>query len=718
MPRKAGSQESNSESRKITGSEKNGKISRTSLLNEQDIIFALDIGTRTVVGVVGIEEPQGFKVLAVDVAEHTSRAMVDGQIHDVEQVAQVAGIVKQRLEDELGISLTKVAIAAAGRVLRTCEVVVERELDPPAEIDRSLVSSLEMEAIQQAQQKLEEEAAAEEKNQYHCVGYSIIGYFLNGFAISTLQGHKGRKIGARVLATFLPHIVVDSLYAVMGRIGLEVISLTLEPIAAINVTIPKDLRMLNLTLVDIGAGTSDIAITREGSVVAYGMVPLAGDEITEKIAQHFLVDFNTAEKVKMALTSKKQAASFVDILGKKHTVKVNDIQELIAPAVDQLAQTLSQRIMEYNGKAPNAVFLIGGGSQIPELPSRIAAYLNLPEERVAVRRRDVIQNVKFLDKKISGPEGITPFGIAITALMQRGQDFLTVKVNDRKVRIFNSRKLTVADALVHAGFSAEHLIGRSGKSIHYEFNGEKRIVRGECGKTAEIYVNGVSASIETILRQEDVIRVTPAEKGRDAVVRIRDVAETEDPIEITLNGDPQVIGTRVFINAVPCNADSRVQQGDSITMTHIATVEDLAQANEIDLTYYEIRVGGEPVDLHYRFQQGDIVECNVRRVEEEYLEQTAATAMVEMLEPTVELEDKHQASERHAAFTGSVRVIVNGREVLMKSDKEQYIFVDVFNFIDFDISKPQGSIILRLNGKQAAFTDIVTEGDCIEVYWE
>ena len=76
---------------------------------------------------------------------------------------------------------------------------------------------------------------------------------------------------------------MESLYSAMNQAGMEVAGLTLEPIAAINVAIPEKLRLLNLVMVDIGAGTSDIAVCRDGKVVGYTMATLAGDEITESI---------------------------------------------------------------------------------------------------------------------------------------------------------------------------------------------------------------------------------------------------------------------------------------------------------------------------------------------------------------------------------------------------------------------------------------------------
>ena len=109
----------------------------------------------------------------------------------------------------------------------------------------------------------------------------MIRYYLNGYEIGNLEGHKAHTIGADVLATFLPEEVVDGLYAAVDQADLEVSNLTLEPIAAINVAIPERFRLLNIALVDVGAGTSDISVVKEGSVIAFGMMPLAGDEITE-----------------------------------------------------------------------------------------------------------------------------------------------------------------------------------------------------------------------------------------------------------------------------------------------------------------------------------------------------------------------------------------------------------------------------------------------------
>ena len=113
-------------------------------------------------------------------------------------------------------------------------------------------------------------------SQYFCVGYSIVDYQLENQVIGNLVGQIGAEIAVEVVATFLPRVVVDSLFSSLKRADLSVQSLTLEPIAAISIAIPPNMRLLNLALVDIGAGTSDIALVRDGNIYGYAMVPLGG----------------------------------------------------------------------------------------------------------------------------------------------------------------------------------------------------------------------------------------------------------------------------------------------------------------------------------------------------------------------------------------------------------------------------------------------------------
>ena len=127
-------------------------------------------------------------------------------------------------------------------------------------------------------------------------------------------------------------------------------SLTLEPIAAINMAIPEKFRLLNIALVDVGAGTSDISIVKDGSIIAFGMIPLAGDEVTEAIAKKYLTDFETAEYIKRACERKK-SVSFKDIFGSKIQVTKEDIAQISEDAVKNITKNIADRILELDRKS-------------------------------------------------------------------------------------------------------------------------------------------------------------------------------------------------------------------------------------------------------------------------------------------------------------------------------------------------------------------------------
>ncbi|MDI3477069.1 MAG: hypothetical protein PWQ59_594, partial [Thermoanaerobacterium sp.] len=229
-----------------------------------NLIFSLDIGTRVVVGIVGVAENDKLKILAVEQMEHSDRVMFDGQIHDIEKVSSVACKIKEKLEKKLGVSLKNVSLAAAGRSLKTKIVRVEKSIDENYIIKDSDIDNLVLSALNTAKEEISHEGYTVK---YHMVGYSITSFYLDGLPITNLKDHTGREISVEIIATFLPYDVVESLYSVAKKADLNVTYLTLEPIAAIGVAIMPQIRMLNIALIDIGAGTSDIAISKEGNII-------------------------------------------------------------------------------------------------------------------------------------------------------------------------------------------------------------------------------------------------------------------------------------------------------------------------------------------------------------------------------------------------------------------------------------------------------------------
>ena len=204
----------------------------------EPLVFGLDIGTRSIVGTVGYQEGKQFNIVAQCVKYHDTRAMLDGQIHDIVKVGEEITYVKEELEKQLpGRKLKEVCVAAAGRVLKTSVGNSYYEFSENTVVNQEYIHSLEMLGVEKAHEQMMEENDTDVK--FFCVGYTVIKYYLNGFEIGNLEGHKAHNIGADVLATFLPEEVVDGLYAAVSMAGLEIANMTLEPIAAIHVAIPS-----------------------------------------------------------------------------------------------------------------------------------------------------------------------------------------------------------------------------------------------------------------------------------------------------------------------------------------------------------------------------------------------------------------------------------------------------------------------------------------------
>ncbi len=481
---------------------------------DKDLIFALDIGTRSVVGVVGRPVGDRLKVIDVEMAEHGKRAMMDGQIDDIKQVGALARTVTERLESRLGVHLERVCVAAAGRALRTQKGSFILELPEDQSIDAEQISRLEAGAVSAAEEALRHDGS--DRRQMFLVGYTVAQYRLDNYPMANLQYHTGRKAEADVVATFLPGEVVESLYAAMRTAGLQVASMTLEPIAAMNAAIPAELRLLNLAMVDIGAGTTDIALCRDGSVVGYTMATVAGDEITEAIMRSYLVDFKTAEEIKRAIGESEELIRCRNILGQEERVAVNEVVQVIQEPMDKLADAIAKQILNVNGNAPSAVFLAGGGSKLAGLREKVAIQMEMDEKRVAIAGNNFTLSVFSDNLELEKPEYATPLGIAISAGLGLLNDSYVVILNGQTAKLFRNGVLTLRDILLMNGYSYADMVGKTGKSLNVTLDGKRLVYRGEPAVPAVLRINGEEATLSSVVHAGDEIHFIPAGHGEDA----------------------------------------------------------------------------------------------------------------------------------------------------------------------------------------------------------
>ena len=714
-------------------------------------VFALDIGTRSIIGMVGVVEEGKVKILAIEKEEHAERAMIDGQIENIEKVSQLAGRVKSRLEERLEIRLTRVCVAAAGRALRTRRADFEMNLSGAQVIDDEVISRLEAGAISRAEEAFDaENEAAGDSRRFYLVGYTVCQYYLDQYTMSSLRDHRGRQVKVDLIATFLPSEVVESLYTTMNKIGLEVASITLEPIAAINAAIPENLRLLNLVMVDIGAGTSDIAACTGGSVTGYTMATVAGDEITEAIMKAYLVDFETAEKIKVQMNQGGDI-TFADILGFEQKLSQEEIFACIQGTSDVLCKEIAEKIVEVNGGAPSALFLAGGGSKLSRLREGLARALGMDEKRVAIAGNYFQASAFSEEYDLNNPEYATPLGIVVSSGLNMINDSFRVILNDRPAKLFRSGSFTALNLLMMNGYSFRDIMGHPGANLIVTVNGSRKVFYGVPSQPASLQINGKEGKLSEIIHAGDTISFVPAMPGAPAKACLGDIEGAASCQEIQLNGayafleTPLKNGDEILMRL--SGAESEESREDSPVSAPEAEMKEsyeTLQEAEAPVVQREtplletagsqrgytsamrIKTTAEAEKQEGRQTAVRAAAPEERRKEERAMppekrrtEERAAAPEERRTEERAEMQqERTTAAERARKRELLFHLNDSPLRVPQKEDGQPYYLMDMLQYSGIDLKNPKGTVKLTVNGLPGRFQQVLKEGDRISILEE
>ncbi|MCR5846842.1 MAG: rod shape-determining protein [Lachnospiraceae bacterium] len=696
---------------------------------KEGLVFGLDIGTRAVVGVVGYREKDKFIVKAIESIEHDTRSMIDGQIHDIGRVSETIVEVKEKLEKKCKITLKDVCIAAAGRVLKTENVHAEIVYNDDVLIQDEHIFDLQSKGVEEAYKKFQTENEFGEK--YYCVGKSVIKYFMNDLFMTNLLNHKARKISVDMICTFLPYDVVEGLYTAVEMAGLSVCNLTLEPIAAIEVAIPEKFRMLNIALVDVGAGTSDICITKDGSVAAYGMIPVAGDSLTETIANFCLAEFNEAEKIKKGIEENEEV-EYEDILGLKNTITRKEVLDILDSHIKNMTKLVSDEIIRLNGgNKVGAIFVVGGGGRIEGYTKYLAQEHDIMVNRVALRGEEVMGKIEFKDNSVPKDSLIvTPLGICLH-FYEENNSFINVSLNDDRLKLYDNGNVSVVDAVMQIGLDNNALFPRRGDSLEFTLNGEPKTVKGELGEACIVYLNSELTNLHAKIQANDYIKLIPSTKGAKGSITLGKLNSNNKKLNITVNNMNVSLPNLCTVNGNIAIDSYSIQDGDDVEVLDYLTVSQVLELVDINLAdNQEVIVNNAPADMdtkvYSRFNveiitKGEMTYADlpeddgIRNVKEEN-----ASENIENTEENAGSEENVSSENGtdSSVITQTITVTVNNDKIVL-NNKASYVFVDVFDHIDFDLSKPQGmGIATILNGHSADFLEELKEGDIIEIYWK
>ncbi len=398
---------------------KNPKTSEQeeSLFDETKYYLALDIGTEVLKGLVFSMHNVGVDIWASYHLKQQVRAMRSGVILDKELIVQNAKMVIHKLKEQLSGDITpeRVVLGLAGELINGISITVD--YDRAGKVD-SPISEQEAEFIKESIfARIENHGKKELANRIHTkeedvdiLHLSITGFELDGKAVDSIVGSKARNVRVFIYASFAPHKYIEILEEIASRLGLEIGVIVVQPFAVASAYAGLQEKQFSGIFVDIGGGTTDVALVENSSRIQTQMYAFGGRAFTNRIAKEFKLPLNLAEERKLKYS---QGQLNLDLKDQMRQVIIPDVRLWI----DSLKIAL-QEMDTLDEHLPSNFYLCGGGALLPDIKEIMLAYpwpKHLPfaeQPKIKVVTPDMLDRVYDKTGLLVNPYDVTPASLA------------------------------------------------------------------------------------------------------------------------------------------------------------------------------------------------------------------------------------------------------------------------------------------------------------------
>ncbi len=371
-------------SKKLLVSTKQKALSKTnSLLNstksKEKYIVALDIGTEYVKALIArsTADSENLEIIGVGKSHQKLTDMQSGAISDIAGVVENCDKALSEAEEQAKVSARSVVIGIAGELVKgmTNTVKISRK-DPTIPIDAEemdkIITLVQQKSENRAKQQLAYELGGKNVD-VRLVNSALVSIEIDGYPISNPIGFQGRDVVIGLYTAFAPMIHIGALEKTAQELDLDLIAVAAEPFAVSRAVIGNDPNQnLSAILMDVGGGTTDIAVINEGGVQGTKMFGIGGRAYTRSIERELGITFDQAEKIKLNLSSNQIP-----------TQKRPIIELALEKTADTWVSGVELGLSEFDklDNLPYRMFLCGGGSSLDLLLDTLEQtdwYKNLP----------------------------------------------------------------------------------------------------------------------------------------------------------------------------------------------------------------------------------------------------------------------------------------------------------------------------------------------------
>jgi len=383
--------------------------------NSKEYFLALDIGTEVAKALVFQinKREKNANIIGVGRQRQKRGNMQSGAVSDISGVIETCQLsIKEALANAKIKNVKKAIVGIAGELVKGTTTTVHYErLNSDSRIDfqelKGIIQKVQLKAFERISQQIEWETGQD--IDVKLINAAIVDVRIDGYQVTNPIGFQGKDVSVSIFNAYAPMIHLGALQTIADELHIDLLSIAAEPYAVARSVDYDDALDFNAIFIDIGGGTTDIAVVRNGGLEGTKMFAFGGRAFTKKLAQELRINFEEAEELKISYAQGKLSS---EVSNKVEQILQSDCAVWLSGVELSLSEFASSDVL------PSKILLCGGGSGLPGIKKALASkewVRNLPFAKTPVvsflQPRDV---VRVLDKtnSLNNPQDVTPMGLA------------------------------------------------------------------------------------------------------------------------------------------------------------------------------------------------------------------------------------------------------------------------------------------------------------------
>ncbi len=405
--------------------------------NNREHYLSLDIGTKVVKALVFYVDENEKKgvVIGTGRCDQKNGNMQSGAISDISGVILACREAIEEAQTMAGVGkVSKVVMGIAGELVKGTTTTVHYErVNSEDRIDLAELKEIIKKVQEKAYERITKQIAWElgREVEVKLINAAIVDVRIDGYRITNPLNFQGKRVSISIFNAHAPVLHLGAINTIANELDLELENVVAEPYAVSSSVGYEDILDFSAIFIDIGGGTTDVAVVRNGGLEGTKMFAIGGIAFTKRLAHDFRITMAEAEKLKVEYSHGEVSGELKE--------KIREI--ILEDAVVWLSGVeLSLAEFAENDLLPPQIYICGGGSALPELQEALLSnkwVQNLPfsnSPRVSfLKPRDVARMIDTT-KKLDSPQDVTPLALANLIVDNQDEERVLVQILRRIMR--------------------------------------------------------------------------------------------------------------------------------------------------------------------------------------------------------------------------------------------------------------------------------------------